>query len=173
MCKYLILIFLLLPGAIYSQENKSVTSKNAIIIDCADIIFTGNYAINYERQLFSKVKLKSFLSIGFGGWYSTNNNGSIGLQNVASSYSLPVTFNTITGSGSSHFECDFGLRFLVNKHWSKFQDNGVAGPDPVLNHSDVKPVMNFGYRYHKVNRKFIFRAFVGLGGIGMGFGKTF
>jgi len=148
-------------------------AKNSLILDEASMLYTGNCAVNYERQIYATHNYRSMINIGFGGWYSFNNNGNVNLNYVASSYSVPITLNTIKGFGKHHFECDLGVRLLIDKRWNKFQDNGVVEAPPQFDNSIVKPVFNVGYRFQKPNGKFVFRTFIGLGGIGLGIGRVF
>ena len=170
---YIILIFLILPGTIFSQESNSVEAKNLMSLDAASILYTGNCAVNYEHQIYSTKSYRSMINVGFGPWYSFNNYGSVNLDHVASSYSVPVTLNTFLGTRKWRFECDFGVRFLIPRRWDTFQDNGVVQSDPRFDNSIARPVFNVGYRFQKPNGKFVFRAFIGLGGIGMGIGRAF
>lgn len=169
----IILILIVFPDTIFSQENRPLEAKNSLSLDAASMLYTGNYAINYERQIYSTQSYRSMINIGFGVWYSLNNYGSINLEHIVASYSVPITLNTILGSGKWRFECDFGVRLLIGKGWGTFQDNGVAQSYPIFDDSIGRPVFNVGYRYQKPNGKFIFRTFVGLGGIGLGIGRAF
>ena len=168
-----ILIFIVFPSTIFSQETKPIEAKNSIYFDVASMLYTGNYALNYERKIYSNQNYQSMISTGFGVWYSFNNFGSINLENLASSFSVPVTLNTILGTGKWRFECDFGVRLLIGKGWSTFQDSGVVKPNPIFDDSVGRPIFNVGYRYQKPNGRFIFRTFVGLGGFGLGIGSAF
>jgi len=150
-------------------------AKNSLMFEFADVIVTGNYAISYERQVYSNKSFRSMINLGFGGWYSFNhyNDGHVDMRHVASSYSVPFTLNTIKGFGKHHFECDLGVRFIMGRSWSIFQDNGVVEDPPKLDNSNVKPIFNVGYRFQKPNGKFILRTFIGLGGFGLGIGRAF
>ena len=75
------------------------------------------YEFNHERQVYSTQSYWSMINIGFGAWYSFNNYGNVNLDHVASSYSVTVTLNTLSGTRKWRFECDFGVRFLIAKRW--------------------------------------------------------
>ena|ERR1035437_640298 len=170
---YFFLVFVVVTTQLFAQEHNLSRAKNALFLDVEYIYITGNYAINYERQVYANHGFKSGINLGFGGWYSFVNKGNVSLNHQANSYSIPVTINTVTGSGSNHFELDLGVRYLLNKKWTGSFDNGIESPIPQLDNSVFLPVCTFGYRYQKSKGGVVFRAFVGSGGIGLGLGHAF
>jgi hypothetical protein len=172
---YLIMIlFLSLTEGLFSQDAIINEAKNTISLNCADIIVTGNYSLNYERCIYKGQKIRCLINIGYGGWYSFYNYQTNWNSIILYSNSIPIAINCLTGIGNNHFEFDIGAQLLPDKTWGLFfADGDQVGPKPDYNKSKVNPIFNLGYRYQRIQRGIIFRSFIGFGGIGIGFGYAF
>jgi hypothetical protein len=142
---------------IYGQDSSSINiKKNSIYLDGATLIYIGMSSLNYERSIFLSNHYKLFVGAGFGGWY---------LYPIPKEYvgfSIPVSLNSLIGSGNNYFEADFGVRHTF---LSKRSDK---------DRFQYFPVINFGYRFQRSNGKgLIFRSFIGYSGVGIGVGKAF
>ena len=164
----IMIFFLTLTEGLFSQDTNIKEAKNILSLNGADIIITGNYSLNYERSIYTGQGIKCLINVGYGSWYSLNNNL------ILSSSSIPISINCLTGHGNSHFEFDIGMQLLPNKTWKLFTDDGVDhGEDPYYIKSKVIPLFNLGYRYQRIHSGIIFKSFIGSGGIGIGLGYAF
>lgn len=131
--------------------------KNLVHFDCATIIWTGMYAINYERAIYLSNHFKMYVNTGVGNWYLIGE-----ALRKYSGYSVPMSLNGIVGAGNNHFEINIGVRYIFFEEYSP------------KNISPFFPLFNLGYRYQKPNgRGLTFRSYVGYSGIGIGVGKAF
>lgn len=150
---YLLLILVLCINEADGQDI--VFQKNTVHGSAATFLYVGSYTFNYERSVLTTPGLQTFVSAGFGGWYATT------ILNWTGGYSAPVSFNSLIGRGNNFFEVDLGARFLFHN-----ADHRKA--------TQVIPLIKLGCRYQKRDgRGAIFRAFIGLTGVGVGVGKAF
>ncbi|MBK7712894.1 MAG: hypothetical protein IPN67_10445 [Bacteroidales bacterium] len=151
-----VLFFIMICSDIFSQETYPKIQKNSVYIEAASAIYIGDATLNYERAVVQGDQIKLFLNTGIGVWY---------LVPVPKSYSglsIPLRLNTLLGSGNNFFEIDAGLRYTFY--------NAESNDDL----SPLFPILNLGYRYQRQDGKgLLFRAFIGLSGIGIGVGKSF
>jgi hypothetical protein len=154
---FVFLMLFILSFKTYGQAK--VTEKdpeNSINLNAATLFYIGMYSMDYERSIFSSYQYKLALDAGFGGWYSTT------ILKWSSGYSIPISINSLIGSGNNYFEIDVGARYTFLREGS---DKSV---------SPYFPVFNIGYRYQRSDGKgLIFRSFLGLSGLGLGIGKAF
>jgi hypothetical protein len=153
----IILLLLICTIEINCQDSTFIIKpKNSITVEGATAVYTGMFALNYERTLVLKDIYRVILNTGFGGWYLAP------LPKQYAGLSIPLSFNFLEGSGNNHFEADLGVRYtFYNKESDK-------------DRSPFFPVINFGYRYQRPDGKgLIFRSFIGFSGIGIGAGKAF
>ena len=168
---FILLMVLISFARLNGQEKQSDTIKkcNAITIDCSTMLFSSELSINYERDLFSFYKSKTYLNIGIGR-FALSDLVEYGI----SSYSVPVSLNNIIGSRKNYFELDLGLRYLFAIR-DKYGDNDnsfVFFMFNKLRQKNLYPIANLGYRYVGSNNG-IFRIFIGLSGLGLGLGYCF
>lgn len=154
---FILLIFFILSFKTYGQGTVTVQNpKNSIHFDAATLIYIGMYSLDYERTIILSNPFKLTLDAGFGGWYFTT------ISKWSSGYSIPISINSLIGSGNNYFEMDLGARYTFLRE----------GSDKAT--SPYFPVLNIGYRYQRPDGKgLIFRSFLGLSGVGLGIGKAF
>lgn len=132
-----------------AQKAEGVTlSKTNLYVDAGGH-FAGQVSINYEGRIHSGEKVT---------WYV---RGGVGAAGVIMTFGGPGVLGgltMLTGKGKNHFEISGGV--IVGKDFE--QDDGFA-----------LPLIDFGYRYQKPEGGFIFKAKVGLLGIGIGLGYAF
>jgi hypothetical protein len=156
--KYLVICLILLGSFnAIAQDNTLVkNTNNSIHFGCATVFYLGMYSINYERAVVQTDNLRMLVNAGFGGWYA------VMISRNYFGYSVPLSLNNLIGSGSNFFELDLGVRYIM---LSERSDKDI---EPYF------PICNMGYRHQKPNGKgLIFRAFIGLSGVGIGVGKAF
>lgn len=166
---FLIVISLLfLTKVSFSQESNKKNAKNSISLNEANILITGNYSVNYERNVYEGKRFKYLINVGYGGWYTLSNSL------IIASSSIPISMNCLTGIGNNHFEINVGMQILPNKTWKRINDNGVdQDGDPYYNKAKASPIFNLGYRYQRIQGGLIFRSFIGVGGVGIALGYAF
>ena len=170
----IVFIFILLASAVHSQEifnkgyAKPVNSNsgdgmgnylayNEISGQASSILFFNFEAVNYRRMLFHFSDIEMNIALGFGRAQvldlfggSQNNNYNV----------IPISIGFITGSTNNHFEFNVGIEPFLN--------SGNSG-SRTINY----PIFDIGYRYQDPTGGFIFRAFVGTEGLGLGVGGAF
>ena len=150
MKKLLLVITILSVGfsANAQSPEKNELSKNSIYFDTG--IIPGVHAfVNYERSLYQGKKVSWFGRAGFGyGGLLLADGGYGGLGAVT----------MLTGKKNSHFELNAGV----------FSGKEIDGSNSV-----TFPLLDVGYRYQKPDGGFIFKAKVGILGVGIGLGYAF
>jgi hypothetical protein len=158
--KQILIGSILLSIALNSSGQDSLDYKhvrNLIHFDCATILITGTYAVNYERAIYLSNHFKMYVNTGVGSWYLLGE----ALQKY-SGYSVPMSLNGLVGAGNNHFEINIGVRYTFFDEYSEKE------------RSPFFPLFNLGYRYQKLNgRGLTFRSYIGFSGIGIGVGKAF
>ena len=127
-------------------------SKNSVYLDTG-IGIGGQVSINYERQLYSGEKVTWFGRIGTGAAYKfglVNDEVTFGPGGLAA-------ITMLTGKGNNHFEVNAGT-FIVSDYY-----NDIV----------AYPLVDVGYRYQKPGGGFVFKAKIGLLGLGIGLGYAF
>jgi len=111
--------------------------------------FAGQVSLNIEVLIESNEKVT---------WYG---RGGVGAAGIVMANGGPGALGAITmlsGKGNRHFEVNTGV---------------FVGKDNEQDDLFVYPLLDVGYRYQKPEGGFIFRAKVGLLGIGFGIGYAF
>jgi hypothetical protein len=149
--RFAILILLLIGtetgfGQHYEPENPMLLNKNTIHGSFgADIgEFYGTLLVNYERMIlqFPESSINSLsIRVGAGPWVWWS----------ASGINLVSTASVLTGKKSSHLEIGIGLLLTYNNYEKRF--------DPLINNRHLAG--NFGYRYQKPGKSFVFRTGIG------------
>jgi hypothetical protein len=150
MKKLLLVITILSVGFSANAQSleKNKMSKNSIYFDTG--IIPGIHAfVNYERSLYQGKKVSWYGRMGFGfGGILLANSGFGGLGGVT----------MLTGKKNSHFELNTGI---------------FSGKDIDYSNSFAYPLLDVGYRYQKPDGGFIFKAKLGILGVGIGLGYAF
>jgi hypothetical protein len=138
------------------QDKFTKIQKNSLNIEAATGIYIGDACLNYERAIVRGDQINLIINTGIGIWYLAP------VPNWYSGLSIPLSLNSLLGSGNNFFEIDIGLRYTFY--------NAESNQD----RSPTFPIFNLGYRFQKPDGNgLIFRSFVGLSGIGIGVGKSF
>jgi hypothetical protein len=150
MKKLLLVITILSVGFSANAQSleKNKMSKNSIYFDTG--IIPGIHAfVNYERSLYQGKKVSWYGRMGFGfGGILLAYSGFGGLGGVT----------MLTGKKNSHFELNTGI---------------FSGKDIDYSNSFAYPLLDVGYRYQKPDGGFIFKAKLGILGVGIGLGYAF
>lgn len=130
------------------SSEKNILSKNSIYFDTG--LIPGIHAfVNYERSIYQGEKVSWFgrAGLGFGGLLMAGGGfGGLGAVTM------------LTGKRNSHFELNAGI---------------FSGKDIDDSNSFAFPLLDVGYRYQKPNGGFIFKAKLGILGVGIGLGYAF
>lgn len=129
-----------------AQNTEMTTLSNVNLYADAGFLFAGQVSLNIEKRLHAGEKLT---------WYA---RAGAGLAGVIMAYGGPgglVAATMLTGKGKKHFEVNGGV---------------FIGKDIEQDDIFVLPLVDFGYRYQKPEGGFIFKAKIGILGIGVGFG---
>tara|TARA_B110000240_G_scaffold171907_1_gene196571 strand:+ start:43 stop:495 length:453 start_codon:yes stop_codon:yes gene_type:complete len=149
--KKLVLVITILSGLFSANAQsleKNEMRKNSIYFDTG--IVPGVHAfVNYERSLYQGKKVSWYGRAGFGYGGLLLSDGGLGVLGA---------ITMLTGKKNSHFELNTGL----------FSGNNIEGSNSV-----TLPVLDVGYRYQKPTGGFIFKAKIGVLGIGFGLGYAF
>jgi hypothetical protein len=149
--KKLVLVITILSGLFSANAQsleKNEMSKNSIYFDTG--IVPGVHAfVNYERSLYQGKKVSWYGRAGFGYGGLLLSDGGLGVLGA---------ITMLTGKKNSHFELNTGL----------FSGNNIEGSNSV-----TLPLFDVGYRYQKPEGGFIFKAKIGVLGIGFGLGYAF
>ncbi len=150
MKKLLLVITILSVGFSANAQSleKNKMSKNSIYFDTG--IIPGVHAfVNYERSIYQGKKVSWYGRMGFGfGGILMASGGFGGLGAVT----------MLTGKKNSHFELNAGI---------------FSGKDIDDSNSFAYPLLDVGYRYQKPDGGFIFKAKLGILGVGIGLGYAF
>jgi hypothetical protein len=149
--KTLVLVIIIVTIGFFANAQSSEQnemSKNSIYFDTG--IIPGVHAfVNYERSLYQGKKVSWYGRMGFGfGGILMVNAGFGGLGGVT----------MLTGKKNSHFELNTGV----------FSGKEIDGSNSV-----TLPLLDVGYRYQKPDGGFVFKAKIGILGIGIGLGYAF
>lgn len=139
------------------EKSHPEQAKNAIMIELESLIFWGDVAINYERNLISRNNNSFLLNIrsGIGGYYFAH------LQGGDNGPGFKISISPLKGNGKSYFESSFGFGIgYVRNCESYFSCPGWR----------IMPIVNIGYRYQS---KIIFKSYLGTLGIGISLGVPF
>jgi hypothetical protein len=150
MKKILLLISIVTIGfsANAQSSEKNILSKNSIYFDAG--LIPGIHAfVNYERSIYQGERVSWFGRAGFGlAGMIWNYAGFGGLGAVT----------MLTGKKNSHFELNAGI---------------FSGKDIDNSNSFTYPLLDVGYRYQKPDGGFVFKAKLGILGVGFGLGYAF
>ena len=129
-------------------SEKNILSKNSIYFDTG--LIPGIHAfVNYERSIYQGERVSWFGRAGFGiGGMLLSEGGFGGLGAVT----------MLTGKKNSHFELNAGI---------------FSGKDIGNSNSFALPLLDVGYRYQKPDGGFVFKAKLGILGVGIGLGYAF
>jgi hypothetical protein len=149
--KKLVLVITILSGLFSANAQsleKNEMSKNSIYFDTG--IVPGVHAfVNYERSLYQGKKVS---------WYGRAGFGYGGLLLVDGGFGGLGAITMLTGKKNPHFELNTGVFSGVN----------IDDSDSV-----TLPLFDVGYRYQKPTGGFVFKAKIGVLGIGFGLGYAF
>jgi hypothetical protein len=130
------------------SSEKNILSKNSIYFDTG--IIPGIHAfVNYERSIYQGERISWFGRAGFG-------YGGLFLADFGFGGLGAVTM--LTGKKNSHFELNAGI---------------FSGKDIDNSNSFAYPLLDVGYRYQKPDGGFVFKAKLGILGVGIGLGYAF
>ena len=133
------------------------------------MICSSAISINYERSLISFSSYKTYFNLGLGR-FALSDLVEYGI----SGFCVPISFNNIIGQNKSHFEFDFGVRYLfaIKDKYGYYNNSFTFFTFNKLIQKNIYPIANIGYRYTASNRG-VFRLFIGLSGVGFGAGYSF
>lgn len=145
--KIVLIIFIAFQTlAVCQTTSDSISSENPkknVVYGTVGLYPGSACNINYERQIIHPVNnpLSSInIRLGYGVY-----GDLAGLEKL-----VLLSSNLIFGSGSGHFETDFGAAYRF---------------DIVRTHSEnktgVTPIINAGYRFQRKNGQFVFRTGIG------------
>ncbi|MFT4755230.1 MAG: hypothetical protein ACI85Q_002798 [Salibacteraceae bacterium] len=136
-----------LANAQSTEQNE--LSKNNIYFDTS--LIPGIHAfINYERRLYHTKNITLYGRTGYGfSGFVWGNAGFGGLG----------ALTMLTGKKNSHFELNAGL----------FVGEELGTENDLFS----LPLLDVGYRYQKPDGGFIFKAKIGVLGVGIGLGVAF
>lgn len=149
----LILCFHVIAKAQPSEQNE--LSKNSLYLD-SGIGYGGQVSFNYERRVYSGEKTTWFGRLGAGTAYLLTSDNNVWDVYTGTGGLAAVTM--LTGKKNKHFELNVGA-FIVD--------------DPDKTTAGVYPLLDVGYRYQEPGGGFIFKAKVGILGLGIAFGHAF
>lgn len=143
----IVTLFLCCHSLLQAQSiEQQQLRKNNVYLDATIAIFT-QVSINYERQIHSGEKVTWYGRFGVGeAAQLSGESGAGGLGAIT----------MLTGKKNGHLELNIGA--FVGKN---------------LNNTFMHPLINIGYRYQKPKGGFIFRANVGIIGVGLSLGYAF
>lgn len=171
---YLCFTFLLLTNVISAQTSEQTDtiprmSNFTLHGDAATFFVVSSVSLNVEGKLFSSDSEKFHL-YGRAGYAYLDIANLIFCNGKKSRVGL-LGLTILTGKGDHHFEVSGGT-FLGS---FKNKDNGGALLGSCSENSGLKvrPLIDLGYRFQKPESGFIFRAKVGIYGLGIGLGYAF
>ncbi|MGB0950190.1 MAG: hypothetical protein ACPGU0_08825, partial [Marinirhabdus sp.] len=136
-------------------------SKNTVYVEGSTLIFINLVYVNYERKFFSSPSEKLHL-YGRAGFAYINFEGILSPSSDSTGGLLGATL--LTGKKNHHFEGQAAI-FLGNRrkyHSSRTEE-----------YFQAIPLLDVGYRYQKPKGGFIFKAKLGISGVGIGLGYAF
>ncbi|KAF0196232.1 MAG: hypothetical protein FD166_2534 [Bacteroidetes bacterium] len=134
----------------HCQEIQKRINKNAVRFDFSSLILVNSFSINYERTVIYKEYFKTNLNAGFGGWAFSD------VDHFDTYWGLPFSINIMAGK-KHHFDFHYGKVIL-------------APFGKIENMTRFYPNIDIGYRYQDFNKNSFFRFFIGINGVGFGFG---
>ena len=150
----LIVFIQLFTISLNGQNNNDSLSENSIYIDASNLIITGSYSINYEKVIYHADNLVSNVNVGFGRWYLLTH------EHPETATTIPLSLNLLLGN-KKFVEVDIGYRII-------FVDNPNT-----FKKVDKYAILNIGYRYQNFKSDLLFRAYIGITGVGLSIGKCF
>jgi hypothetical protein len=140
------------------EKGETKISKHNLYLELGTNYYVSSVSLNFEKYIFSSKSGETnfYGRVGLGGssvyWHHAGWGGLGGLTMITNS------------TGSGHFELSGGV--FVGYEPSA---PAVEGPGDLF----VIPLLDLGFRYQKPGNHFIFRAKVGILGIGIGLGYAF
>jgi hypothetical protein len=172
MRQYILFVLLILTNTSFEQSTKPKceVKDNIVSMDFSAMIFTGVVNVNYERFIGSIKTNQLFLNGAVGLWYYFFNYSS-----SASSSTLSLSLNNLTGCKNNHFEIDIGGRYIINNKdkYGYNQENRYPHIINSLMKYNIYPIANIGFRHQSTKNNAIYRVFIGLSGLGFGYGISF
>ena len=148
-----LLLSIFCHGIAQAQSNDTKDfSKNSVYLDTG-LGYGGQVSFNYERLISSGEKVTCFGRLGVGVAYKWTSD-----DDVSSGPGGLAAMTMLTGKGNNHFELNAGT-FIVS--------------DADEDNSGVYPLLDAGYRYQKPSGGFVFKAKIGILGVGIGLGYAF
>lgn len=157
-----VLVLLIVFTVQLKAQEETENPKNVIKLSGAILIIPVGmtFSMDYERRVFSSKYVNLNAEGTFGRYaqiYSSNRT-----TRSATLWSVTSSVNALIGEKSHFFEVDAGARYsLVEKNLRN-------------NIRTWLPIINMGYRYqHYQGKGLVFRAFIGVLGMGLSVGKSF
>lgn len=144
----IVLIFVCLQGKAQNSESQEMGRIN-LYADLGGGFTTGLASLNLEARIHSTEKLTWYGRVGMGSADEDGDAGTGGLGAIT----------MLTGKGNNHFEINGGV--FIGRY-ADVKDEFFA-----------LPIFDLGYRYQRPEGGPLFRAKVGVLGIGVGFGYAF
>lgn len=129
-----------------AQNTDTIRLSNINLYADAGFHIAGQVSLNLEKRIHSGERVT---------WYGRVGLGAAGVIMVDGGPGGLVSVTMLTGKGKNHFEINGGAFFLSSKELF------------------VLPLADLGYRHQKPGGGFIFKAKVGILGIGIGLGYAF
>jgi len=130
------------------RESSNNLSKTNIYVDAGGH-FAGQFSLNLETQIYSGNNTTWYLRGGVGGAGIIMANGGLGGLGA---------LTLLTSKTAKHFELNIGT---------------FVGHDNEQNKEFIYPLLDLGYRYQKPEGGFLFKAKLGVLGLGIGLGYAF
>jgi len=161
--------FLFALNTTAQSEGPPKFGNLTIGIDASNIIFRGSNSIHTEVRLYSSHKggVHIYAKAGLQKGYFTE------ILCAADEFTGKFGgLDFVYGFGNHHFEINTGLSFIseVEEYESSGNLFFDCGPSA---RGNVLALVDLGYRYQKPGDSLIFRAYVGILGIGLGIGYAF
>ena len=136
-------------------DNQIDSGRFVVHADAGTILVLSSATLNLEVKLGQPIfnKVNWYARAGFGG--SAIFYGNAGFGGLAG-----VTM--FTGQGNHHFEASAGA-FVGNETGAGLGNQGLF----------ALPLLDVGYRFQKPQKSFVFRAKLGVLGLGIGLGYAF
>lgn len=129
-----------------AQNTEKTTLSNINLYADVGMHYAGQMSINLEKRIFRGEKLT---------WYGRAGFGATGVLMIGGGPGGLAAITMLTGKGKNHFEINGGAFFAYSDAIS------------------VLPLFDLGYRHQKPEGGFLFKAKIGILGVGIGLGYAF
>jgi hypothetical protein len=157
------------------EEENSREVKNNLYVEGGTWGFVNSVSVNYERLLGSSSpgKFNVYGRVGFGVVIVSPIIFSCSATQTSRGGLVAITM--LTGKGKHHFEASGGAFMGYVKHKYTHGATGFFGGGCEQEDDGFRPIplVDLGYRYQRPEGGFIFRAKVGILGVGISLGTAF